>query len=284
MISRLKRSIPFLLVIFCTLCSLKPARGQQYLDAEKRYMKLTEVSADKTYGYDTINPVKVGTTRKAIPAYLNSLKPTDGDRFHLNGLEFNHKGKQGFTMVELVYEKKKEKTIVYFLTTEFEQPKALNGFDFKTSEDIPKIVVFPKDSIVKVKSCSDEDIYAVEDHLIKEVLGTAPKPQVNPAFAGGAEALKKYFAANPLPDKNARQEIFRVSIAFLVSCDGKAGDFEIVTRNNGELLTYANQVLAIVNRMPQKWEPAKVKGKPVDCYQILSFTVSDGKLDKVLYR
>jgi hypothetical protein len=269
---------------FLSISFSMPAFAQEYLDADRRYMKLTEISVDNTYGYDSKNPVKVGPHRKAITAYLNSLKLTDKDKFHLGTLDMDHKGEDGLVMVTLVYERKKEKTIVYLLTTIFEQPKALMGFSFKTIADIPKVIVFPADSIVKVKTCSDNRIYIVEDAILKETFGEAPGPSQNPSYKGGAGELKKYFAANPLTDENAKQVIFRVSIAFLVSCEGKAGDFEIITKGKGELTTYANQVLAIVNRMPQKWEPAKVDGKPVDCYQVLSFTVSEGQLNKFVYR
>jgi hypothetical protein len=78
--------------------------------------------------------------------------------------------------------------------------------------------------------------------------------------------------------------MFRVKIAFIVNCEGEAGNFEIVTKGRGDLASYANQVLAIVNSMPQKWQPATVDGNPVDCYQALSFTALSGSLEKVSYR
>lgn len=276
------RAFILILILSITVSLFTPSSAQQYLDAGRHYMKLTEVSADRTYGYDSRNPVKVGTNRKAIPTYLNSLKPTDNDKFHVGDMRFDHDGVEGLTMVVLIYEHKKEKTPVYFLTTEFEQPKALMGFMYKTADDIPKL--FPKDSIVRVKSCSDDDIYAVDDALIKQVLGQAPKPDAAPVFSGGMAAVKKYFAAHPLTGEKAKQPEFKVSVAFLVSCEGKAGDFEIITPHKGEQLTYANEVLAIVNRMPQQWKPGKAKGKAVDCYQLLSFTVTEGKLENVVYK
>lgn len=258
------------------------AYSQEYLDNDKRYMKLTEVSTDKTYGYNIKNPIKIGT-EKAIGAYLNSLKTLDRDRLHIGDMKFNHKRKNGLTLVVLTYEQKKETTTIYFLSTQFEQPKAIMGFSFKTIDDLPKVTVFPADSIVKVSACS-QTIYSVDDFLIKEKIGEKPKPTTNPTFTGGIDELKKYFIANPLTDEKATQMIFRVKIAFLVTCDGKAGNFIIVTKGKGDLATYANQVLDIVNNVPQNWQPATVDGKPVDSYQALSFTVSEGQLDKVSYR
>lgn len=259
------------------------AFSQEYLDSDKRFMKITEVSTDKTYGFEIKNPIKVGSDEKAIGAYLNSLKPLDGDKLHIGDMKFNHKKQDGLTMVVLTFEQKKETTAIYFLSTLFEQPKAIIGYSFKTIDDLPKVTVFPADSIVKVTACS-QTMYSVDDFLVKEKFGELAKPTANPTFTGGLDELKKYFIANPLTDEKATQMVFRVSIAFVVTCDGKAGNFVIVTKGKGDLATYANQVLAIVNKMPQNWQPATIDGKPVDCYQVLSFTAASGQLDKVSYR
>ena len=259
------------------------AFSQEYLDSDKRFMKITEVSTDKTYGFEIKNPIKVGSDEKAIGAYLNSLKPLDGDRLHIGDMKFNHKKQDGLTMVVLTFEQKKETTTIYFLSTLFEQPKAIIGYSFKTIDDLPKVTVFPADSIVKVTACS-QTMYSVDDFLVKEKFGELAKPTANPTFTGGLDELKKYFIANPLTDEKATQMVFRVSIAFVATCDGKAGNFVIVTKGKGDLATYANQVLAIVNKMPQNWQPATIDGKPVDCYQVLSFTAASGQLDKVSYR
>lgn len=259
------------------------AFSQDYLDSDKRFMKLTEVSSDMTYGYEIKNPIKVGSDEKAIGAYLNSLKPLNGDRIHIGDMKFNYKRKNGLTLVVLTFEQKKETLTIYLSSIQFEQPKAINGFSFKTIDDIPKVIVFSADSIVKVTCCT-ENIYSVNDFLVKDKIGEKPNPKTNPTYTGGLDELKKYFITNPLTDERVKESIFRVSIAFVVNCDGKAGNFTIVTKGRGDLATYANQVLAIVNSMPQNWQPATVDGKPVDCYQVLSFTVVNGQLDKVSYR
>jgi hypothetical protein len=272
----------FALIFFVTTLATT-AFCQDYLDNEKRFMKITEVSIDKTYGFDFKNSIKVGTAEKAIGAYLNSLKTLDGDKFHIDDMKLNYKNKKGLWMVVLSYEQKKDLTTLYISEKEFETPKAPFGFSFKTIDDLHKVIVFPADSIVKVTACS-QTLYSVDDYLVKEKFGEIAKPTTNPTFTGGLDELKKYFVANPLTDEKATQMIFRVSIAFLVNCDGKAGNFVIVTRGKGDLATYANQVLAIVNRMPQKWQPATVDGKAVDSYQVLSFSPTSGQLDTVLYR
>ncbi|GEM_PF-2011236 len=271
-------TLTFLVTTFITT-----AFCQEYLDNDKRFMKLTEVSIDNTYGFEMKNPIKVGADKKAIGAYLNSLKPLDGDRLHIGDIKFNYEKQNGLTMVVLTFEEKKETITIFFQSTQFEQPQAITGYSFKTIEDLPKVIVFPADSIIKVSTCS-QIIYSVDDFLVKEKYGENPNPKTNPTFKGGLEELKKFFIENPLTDEKATQMIFRVSIAFVVTCDGKAGNFEIVTKGTGDLATFANQVLAIVNKMPKDWQPATVKGKPVDCYQVLSFTVSSGQLDNVSYR
>lgn len=271
-------TLTLLVTIFAT-----KALSQDYLDSDNRFMKLTEVSTDMTYGFEFKNPIKVGSDEKAIGAYLNSLKRFDGDRIHIGDMKFNYKKKNGLTMVILTFEQKKETLTIYLSSVEFEQPKAINGFSFKTIEDIPKVVVFSADSIVKVTLCT-ENIYSVNDFLVKEKIGEKPNPGTNPTYTGGLDELKKYFIANPLTDERVKESVFRVSVAFVVTCEGQVGNFEIVTKGKGDLATYANQVLAIVNSMPQNWKSAIVDGKPVDCYQVLSFTVVNGQLDKVSYK
>jgi hypothetical protein len=258
------------------------ASGQEYLDSDKRFMKLAEVSVDGTYGFIAENPIKVGAEEKAIGAYLNSLKLSDGDHLHIADINFNSAAP--LTMVVLSYEQKKDLTTLYFLTSAYSAPRAPLGFGFKTIDDIPKVVRFSPDLIKSVTPCS-KTLFAVDDLLLEETLGAEPgKPKSNPAFKGGPEKLRNYFAAHPLTDETAKQMLFRVSIAFVVTCDNKAGNFQIITKGKGDLETYANQVLAVVNDMPQDWQAATVKGKPVDCYQVLSFTVAGGQLDRVSYR
>ncbi len=271
-------NLTLLVTIFAT-----KAFSQDYLDDDKRFMKLTEVSADMTYGFKIKNPIKVGSDETAVGAYLNSLKTLDGDRIYIGDMKFNYKRKNGLILVVLTFEQKKETLTIYFSTVELEHPKAINGFAFKTIDDIPKVVVFPADSVVTIKACT-ENIYSVNDFLLKDKIGEKPTPKINPTFAGGLDELKKYFIANPLTDERVKESIFRVSIAFVVNCEGKAGNFEIVTKGRGDLATFANQVLAVVNSMPQNWQPATVDEKSVDCYQVLSFTVVSGQFDKVSYR
>ncbi len=87
-----------------------------------------------------------------------------------------------------------------------------------------------------------------------------------------------------MTDERVKDAVFRVSIAFAVNCNGNAGNFMIVTKGKGLVETFANQVLERVNKMPQNWKPATKNGEKVDCFQVLSFTVTGGQLDKISYR
>ena len=138
-------------------------------------------------------------------------------------------------------------------------------------------------SIEEVKPCK-ENVFSVEHSLLQEIMGELPIPKTNPTFIGGIEELQKYFIPNPLTDEKAKSMFFKVHIGFLVNCEGKAGNFVVISRGKGDLETYANQVLSIVSKMPQQWQPATKKQKPVDCYQVISITVKEGKLEKISYR
>jgi hypothetical protein len=132
--------------------------------------------------------------------------------------------------------------------------------------------------------CDSNKVYSVENELLKEKVGKFPFADNNPEFEGGIEVLKRYFAENSLKDDRAKDLLFRVSIGFIVNCKGEASGFQIITRGKGELEILANQVLEIVKNMPQNWNPAKKKRKIVDCYQVLSFTIQGGQLDRVSYK
>ncbi|MCW3071238.1 MAG: Protein of unknown function precursor [Bacteroidetes bacterium] len=258
------------------------AFSQDYLD--NRTMKITEVSTDKTYAYDLNNPVKVGPKEKATGSYLNGLKFPGAEKMHIADMQFNYKGTQGLQMIVLSFEGSKETKTIYVSTAEFETPKAPVGFGFKTSDDMPKIYRFPADSIAKVNPCNPS-FYSVDNFLLKEKLAAElPKPDKAPSFKEGDDALKKFFRENPLTDEKAKQLLFRVAIAFAVNCEGKAGNYQIVTQGHGDMETFANEVLAIVNKMPQGWAAAEKDGKAVDCYQVITFTVSEGKLTGFSYK
>ena len=255
--------------------------SQQYLD--ERNMKITKVSQDDTYGYTKTNPVKIGSNKNANGAYLNALIVSDGDKMHIKYMKTNYDSINGLYRIVLNYEKKQDSTVLYLLSTEYEAPQAPKGFKFKTKNDLPKVAIFPLDSIKKAKSCKP-DIYTTKNDILTEKFGNSiQNPDKAPEYNGGIDSLKKYFSEHPLTDENAKKYTIDVAICFFVTCSGQAGNFEIIGKPYGDLETYSNQVLAIVNNMPANWLPAIKSGKPVDCYQSLVFTIVNGSLENLVY-
>lgn len=141
------------------------------------------------------------------------------------------------------------------------------------------------DTTTQIKSCVEPVAYSVDDMILKSQVGqTLSKPDVTPSYKGGLEELKKYFSSHPLTDPKAKDIVFRVHIGFLVNCNGQAGNFQILSKGKGDLQDLAQQVLTTIKNLPQNWQAATVDSKAVDSYQILSFTIVGGALEKVSYR
>ena len=258
-------------------------------------MILTEVSKDKKYGYQPNHKtaIKVGKIENGY-AFLRALLGPNGEPVQFQRLgsccEFESEtaafGSGFLDKYEVYYQGLDKPIILYINGYDYETPKCPVGFIFKTADKIEKPVTISQEDILQISFCDSENVYSVDkEFLLKEKVGELPVADNNPEFEGGIEALKIYFAENPLIDNKAKDLMFRVSIGFVVNCKGETGNFQILTKGKGELETFANQVLERVNNMPQNWKPAKKNGKVVDCYQVLSFTIVGGQLDKtVSYR
>lgn len=263
--------------------------SQDYLRED--IIKLSEISTDSKYGYTQKKPIKVGSIEKGYH-YLNALKGPNGEKitWQRNGSCCAFKSKtaafgKGFLDVYTLYYDGGQPITLYINGYDYEDLKCPKGLTFVTDSEIKPVSVLADTLIQKTKICDKDNLYSVDDFLLKEAIGSNySKPDKNPTFNGGIEILKQYFAQNPLSDKRAQNNIFRVSIGFIVNCNGQIGDFQIVTKGKGDLKELANQVLEIVNKMPNYWKPAEKKGQKVDCYQILNFSVMQGSLEKVSYR
>ena len=88
-------------------------------------------------------------------------------------------------------------------------------------------------------------------------------PQIFPEFPGGVSALTKFVAKNlDYPEEAKSQKIEgKVWIRFVVN---KTGDVENVEVLRGVDPLLDSEAVRLVQSMP-KWEPAKQRGKPVDC-------------------
>jgi hypothetical protein len=263
--------------------------SQEYLRED--IIKLTEVSTDSKYGYTQKRPIKVGSIEKEYH-YLNAIRGPNGEKvtWQRNGSCCEFKSKtaafgSGFLDVYQIQYDGGQLITLYINGYDYDNLKCPMGFTFVTQNEIKPVKVLSDSLIAKTTICSKESIYSVDDFLLKEAVGSNySNPDKNPIFNGGIEKLKEYFIKNPVTDKRAQNNIFRVSIGFMVNCNGQTGDFQIVTKGKGDLRELANQVLEIVNKMPGDWISAEKNGQKVDCYQILNFTVIQGSLEKVTYR
>ena len=129
------------------------------------------------------------------------------------------------------------------------------------------------------KTCIKTVAYTVDDLVFRKKVGMdLTIPLSNSQFRGGVEQLKKYFLANSFPDYNE----FRTFISFVVNCKGEVGDFNIMSDGRGAAV---EKVFEIVKKMPKRWKPAISKdGKPVDSYQIIYCTLSQGKFTSIYYK
>ena len=133
--------------------------------------------------------------------------------------------------------------------------------------------------------CDQSAIYSVDDKQLAESVGDYKHPKKNPTYWGDKPTFRSWFLNNPLTDERAKNRLFRVRLAFMVNCKGEVGQWRIISKGKGELYEFANTVLELVKTMPHKWSPATDrKGNPVDCWQIMEFTVSDGILTNGNYK
>lgn len=130
------------------------------------------------------------------------------------------------------------------------------------------------DDKLKFEVCDSSNVYRIDDSLLAEKgYASAPIVESNPQFPSGVEALQKFFDENLKLGEDAKNVFGRVPIAFTVNCKGKVGDFKFIGRVFPEM---AQEIIKVAEKMPD-WEAGKAKGKEVDTYAKLSFTISQGR-------
>ena len=79
--------------------------------------------------------------------------------------------------------------------------------------------------------------------------------------------------------------IFKISIAFQVTCNGEVGNYRVISVYNNQLFPQlAEKALDVVKNAPFHWSPAKdADGNAVDCWQVIDFTVVECSLAKCDY-
>lgn len=281
----MKKEIATIMLVFGLL---NTGFSQEYLRED--VIKLTKISTDKKYGFTKKKPIKTGSVEKGYH-YLKALKGPNGEKvmYQRKGSCCSFKSKsavfgKGFLDVYEVWYKGAAPVTLYINGYEQGNLKSPIGFSFVTADQIKPIKTLDDSIIKKTTVCDSEHVFSVDDYLLKEAIGEKKKPDTTPQFEGGIDNLKDYFKENSLTDKRALEMMFRVKIGFKVNCKGETGDFKVISKGKGDLKELANLVLEVVNNMPPNWAPAEFGDKKIDCYQILSFTVVGGSLEKVSYK
>lgn len=133
--------------------------------------------------------------------------------------------------------------------------------------------------------CNPSTVYSVDDKQLSEAVGDFKHPKKNPAYDGGKSVFRSWFVNHSLTDERVKDRLFRVRLAFMVNCKGEVGQWRVINKSKGELYEFANIVMELVKTMPHNWAPATDrKGNPVDCWQIMEFTVSNGVLTNGNYK
>lgn len=271
-----------------SLLTLVLAFGVQYallaqLDENAPEIIITEVSDNPEYGFKPENPIKVGSIGNEYE-YLSMLKGPNGEKVTYSRISsccgFECKTcpfKMGLLdKWQVKYEGQKEPVVIYLNGYLYEQPLCINGFTCISLVDTPYV------KPPSVSPCKKK-LYAVESEALQELYGILPKPDIAPRYTEKDEKLVSYFMQNPLTDEDAEQMVFKVEIAFMVTCTGETGNYKIANRLRGKTKTLALKILVLVSKLPGKWEPATKGKKTVDSYQVLSFNVKGGKLYDVTH-
>ncbi len=270
--------------------------SQEYLN--DYIMKLDAISEDASYGYTEDKPIMVGGKKEGANnqlKFLSALLGPNGEkvRFSRVGSCCPVKSKNALVgdmgvlnKFQVTYSGLKKPIILFINGYDYDknQVKCPKGFTYFTTETLPEIKKVDPDVIKKTTVCDASNKYTVKNSMLMERLGPDYKePSKYPDYKGGLKKMKSYFEENPITDPRAKEMMFRVKIAFMINCNGEAGDYKIISRGKGELEELANLVLEKVNNLPSDWNPAKAKGDQVDCYQVLSFTVLSGQLNRVTF-
>lgn len=132
--------------------------------------------------------------------------------------------------------------------------------------------------------CNEEKMYAVDFYILMDSLGDDFKdPRHLPDFNGKHYYLKNHFKGFSLKNTSAEDNIVRLYLAFIVNCEGKAGNFFIIGDRKPEFKDVEERVLNIARTMPQKWLPAEHRRNKVDCYQVIHITIFNGQFTNLFW-
>ena len=139
---------------------------------------------------------------------------------------------------------------------------------------------------VALADCDPQHIYRCNHWGARDNHKNLPEAASLPYWSEGDTALQTWFDSHPLTDPRAKEMTFRTVLLFKVNCHGVAGEWTIVSKGNGVLFELSNQVLEIAKQLPSDgWIPATdADGKAVDCWQVIQFSINEGKLKGYVVR
>jgi hypothetical protein len=139
--------------------------------------------------------------------------------------------------------------------------------------------------LFSITPCHSEKVYSAKDAQLLSVIGKKYAHPVNkPKYVKGRETLQTYFRTKKVQSSYARAKVIEVAVGFFVDCKGKVDNFQIVSKHSGKEQEVADEVFNFAKEAPHEWKPASIDNVTVDCYQVLLFTVINGKLHAVDYR
>ena len=256
--------------------------AQEYLDAEHKYMKLSESSQDSTYGLRESNPILLGS-RVSMGHFLNGIVPLNGDRLQIMGLKELSEHRVNLLRITLRYQSHPDSVVLYFLFGELRDPKAPKGFRPKTTADLPAGTKLA-DEASDVKPCG-QTIYATDVHELNDQMPGAQRPQNAPSFEGGEAWLLGWFGNHPLnlgPDCANGQMHFQFAVT--INCKGYGGNYELIGEADLHQRLCGLQLLDACRTIPQHWKSAMQNGQPVDCKMQIDLELSEGKVTVVRLR
>lgn len=110
-----------------------------------------------------------------------------------------------------------------------------------------------------------------------------PKVSEDAAYLGEKDAMLQFLQQHPLGDTTINGRFF---IGFGLNCNGVADHFWMTDLRDSEVIDWGESILQVVRQLPQQWQPAKyaenegVEAQPVDSYQVLDVTISNGQFIK----
>ncbi len=262
-------------VVLCCLAASQ-LQAQEYLDADHRFMKLSERATDPNYGLSEKKPIELGS-RVSMGHFLNALVAENGDRTQFIGLKELAEKKSGLVRITLKYQNHPDTIQMYFLFGVFKGAYVPRGFRAKTVADLPAGTKLAEEA-TNVSPCSST-VHRSAAHELEERFASAVVTSSVPLFNGGDEWLLQWFNNHPLNlTEDCTRAALHAHIAILVNCNSYGGAFESVGEESLAQSNCAKKLAEACRALPQQWKAAQVEGKNIDCYLMMDISLVEGKV------